>query len=174
MGWKNIKQTYCQEFDVYVDRKEKDINIYLFGQRVIWINTIKFEVSINSSFKSSNVVKSLYYKLDNAKNRGELKRLYDEPDTFMKDLPVYTVRDNKVVQEFCEEYGYNKPAHSGERMSNMYFKDRDEAKMFLKANITNDLWDAYNYSFRDNFAKAFKGTRKLVKTAWLWVKVRLS
>lgn len=174
MGWKNIKQTYCPDFDVYVDRKEKDIQILYYGSKVLTISTINFEIKAEPIVKASYPLKSLLIKLVNAAKRGELKRLYDTPDNFEKNLPVYTVKGNKIVQELCEEYGYNKPTHSGERMNNTYFQDRNDAKRFLKTSVTNNLRDVYNYSFRENFIKAFAGTWKLIKAVCVFIKTMLS
>lgn len=173
MGWKNIKQQFCPEFDVYLDNKEKEIQICLFGREAILINTINFEVKPGKLALSSYQLKLICNKLIQAKERGELKILYDNPDTFTQDLPVYTIKDNKIVQELCEEYGYNKTTHSGERMGKTYFENRKDAKAFLLKQTKNDLSDTYNYSFKDAFKKAFNGTGKLIKAAWAWLKVRV-
>lgn len=173
MGWKNIKQTYCPDFDVYVDKKEKSIQIYYQGIKVFMISTINFEITAEPIFKSSFRFKSLMGKLIDAKKKGELKRLYDTPDTFGKSLPVYEVK-NRIIPKLCEEYGYGKPTHSGEKMLYNYFVSRKEAKKFLRKSVRTNLRDTFNYSFMQNFGKAFKGTWKLIKSVCIFIKTMLS
>ena len=112
------------KMDVFFDAKEKDIQIYFYGNKSLLISTINFEVTAYPIVKSAYPLKSLLGKLLHAKQSGELKRLYDEPDKFAKSLSVYTVKENKIIKDFCEQYGYNKPTHSGERMNNTFFTDR--------------------------------------------------
>ena len=173
MGWKNIKQQFCPDFDIYQDSEKKEIRICLFGREAITINTINFEVTPRALALSSYQLKLLCNKLEQAKQRGELKRLYDNPDIFIQDLPVYTIKDNKIVQEVCEEYGYEKPTHAGERMGKTYFETRKVAKAYLRKQTKEELSNTFKYSFRDAFGKAFSGIGKLIRAAWVWVKVRI-
>lgn len=171
MGWKNIKEIYCPDMDVYLDRKE--IRIYFNGYEIIRINTENLEIATSNTLKTSKIVTSLAWKLENAKKNGELKRLLDEPDTFESDLPVFTIKGNKVVQEFCEKYGHGNPTHAGERMGNTYFQDRKEAKKYLKKTTTQNLKDTFHYSFVASIKNVTKGIGKLIKSVWVYIKTRV-
>ena len=173
MGWKNIKETFCMKMDVFFDAKEKDIQIYFYGNKSLLISTINFEVTAYPIVKSAYPLKSLLGKLLHAKQSGELKRLYDEPDKFAKSLSVYTVKENKIIKDFCEQYGYNKPTHSGERMNNTFFTDRKYAVEYLRKTATENLKNAFKYSFLDNIKDTFRGVWKLIKCTYLWIKARM-
>ena len=123
--------------------------------------------------KTSKIVTSLAWKLENAKKNGELRKLIDKPDTFESILPVFTTKGNKVVQEFCEEYGYNNPTHSGERMGNTYFQNRKDAIKYLRKTTKQNLKETFHYSFVASIKKAVNGTGKLIKAVWVWLKVRV-
>ena len=167
--WKNIKEAFCPDMDVYLD--EKDIRIYFNGYEIIRINTENLEIATSNTLKTSKIVTSLAWKLENAKKNGSLKKLLDEPDSFK--IPVFTIKNNKVVQEFCEEYGYGNPTHAGERMGNTYFQDRKDAIKYLRKTTKQKLKDTFHYSFVASIKKAVNGTGKLIKAVWVWLKVRV-
>lgn len=171
MGWKNIKETFCPDMDVYMDRK--DIRIYFNGYEIIRINTESLEIATSNTLKTSKIVTSLEWKLENAKKTGNLKKLLDKPDTFENNLSVFTIKGNRIVEEFCEKYGCGNPTHSGERMSNTYFLDWKDARKYLKKKTSENLKDAFHYSFIASFKNVIKGTVKLIKVAWVWLKVRV-
>lgn len=171
MGWKNIKQAFCPDMDVYT--YGADVLIYFNGYDIIRIDTETMKIDTNRTFKTSKIVQDLANRLENAKKTGTLRKLIGTPDAFSKDLPVFTVKGSKVVRELCEEYGYGNPTHSGDKMGCSYFRDRKEAVRHLKETTTQKLKDTFHYSFISSIKKAAKGTWKFAMALWVWLKVRI-
>ena len=59
---------------------------------------------------------------------GILKQIIQEPDDYEQLLPVFTIKDGKLVETFCEEYGYPNLTIEGELMyENTFFKNKIDA-----------------------------------------------
>lgn len=125
MGWKNIKDHYEIDYIVHVE----DDLIYIGSGYVP--NAIIIDEDCNIAEPEDYVIRNenlrtLYDKLSSDKEN--LKALIRKEDKFDKYLPVYTFQNGKIIEEFCEEYGWPNTTHSGILMyDNYFFKDRNEA-----------------------------------------------
>ncbi|MCM1031598.1 MAG: hypothetical protein NC410_09200 [Oscillibacter sp.] len=168
MGWKNIKETFCPDMDVFVD--ENYVHIYFDGFEVIRIFKEDFDIFVSYNYEPEPTIISLAYTLGEAKHNGILKKLLDDPDTFERDLPIFTIKNNRVVKDFCEEYGHLNLTHSGEVMLGSYFKNKEEAREYLKRRTTATLRLAFKYL---RVRKTKNGIVRFIKAIWAWIKVRV-
>jgi hypothetical protein len=140
MGYKTVKQHYDIKHIVAIYEK-KD-----FGGRCICIGSYLCHDLMAINILTAKVVKHYdergysanedLVRYDEAlkidEENGTLRKLIDVPDVFTASLPVFTVKNGFVVQEFCEKYGWPNTTHSGKIMhENTYFRTRDTAYEYL-------------------------------------------
>ena len=105
---------------------------------------------------------------------GVLRALIDEPDTFARNLPVFTTENWAVKAEQCEEYGWPNTTHTGRIMyENTYFRTRAEAYADLLKDTKNGIkhrWIAS--SVQDALRKLRRAIWLYMKTIGYWVAAR--
>jgi len=105
---------------------------------------------------------------------GVLRALIDEPDTFARNLPVFTTENWAVKAEQCEEYGWPNTTHTGRIMyENTYFRTRAEAYADLLKDTKNGIkhrWIAS--SVQDALRKLRRAIWLYMETIGYWVAAR--
>lgn len=181
MGFKAIKQHYGIKHIVAIYNEEKYggdcICIgsgYVHGLIAINIKTGKvFHSSIVTPGENSEIGQLAARIMEDEKN-GVLRALIDEPDTFARSLPVFTIDRWAVKAELCEEYGWPNTTHSGAIMyENTYFRTRAEAYAYLM----KDTKAGIKYSnFRENIAEVIVRIKRIFKRIcrvyWYWIAAR--
>ncbi|MFS2472362.1 hypothetical protein AAH161_12865 [Bacteroides ovatus] len=104
----------------------------------------------------------------------DVRALIDEPDTFARNLPVFTTENWAVKAEQCEEYGWPNTTHTGRIMyENTYFRTRAEAYADLLKDTKNGIkhrWIAS--SVQDALRKLRRAIWLYMKTIGYWVAAR--
>lgn len=78
--------------------------------------------------KNSILLLSIWDKLQELIDSGEIKDIIEGKDDIDPKLPVYTVKKGKLVKSYTDEYGWPNITEDGELMyDNTYFKTRIEA-----------------------------------------------
>lgn len=139
MGWKNIKEHYKIEHIVSF-YPSKGICIGSQYIHDIMIISPEGKVLKRGDGRLNDDIARYQKEID--ADPAKLVELATTPDKFDKSLPVYTYEDDKVVERFCEEYGWPNITHDGEIMyDNCFFKTKLEAakKAFSEAECLVDL-----------------------------------
>lgn len=104
----------------------------------------------------------------------DVRALIDEPDTFARNLPVFTTENWAVKAEQCEEYGWPNTTHTGRIMyENTYFRTRAEAYADLLKDTKNGIkhrWIAS--SVQDALRKLRRAIWLYMETIGYWVAAR--
>lgn len=104
----------------------------------------------------------------------DVRALIDEPDTFARNLPVFTTENWAVKAELCEEYGWPNTTHTGRIMyENTYFRTRAEAYADLLKDTKNGIkhrWIAS--SVQDALRKLRRAIWLYMETIGYWVAAR--
>lgn len=104
----------------------------------------------------------------------DVRALIDEPDTFARNLPVFTTENWAVKAELCEEYGWPNTTHTGRIMyENTYFRTRAEAYAELLKDTKNGIkhrWIAS--SVQDALRKLRRAIGLYMETIGYWVAAR--
>ena len=123
MGWKKIKDHY--EIDSLVHVED--------GCVIIGSGYVPRVIQIHPDGKITND-SGLHIKkfrdLDERlrANPDELVRLMKEEDVFERSLPVYTWKDGKIIECYCENYEWPNTTHDGQIMyENVFFPVRADA-----------------------------------------------
>lgn len=132
MGFKAIKQHYDIKHIVAIYNEEKYggdcICIgsgYVHGLIAINIETGKVFYSSLVTPGEDSEIGQLAARIKADEKNGVLRALIDEPDTFARNLPVFTTENWAVKAEQCEEYGWPNTTHTGRIMyENTYFRTR--------------------------------------------------
>lgn len=122
MGWKSVKEHYRIEHAVAV-YPEKGICIgspYVHDLIVIGFDGVVKK----RPDRTHNDALSRYQSEFDA-DPEMLKRLVLQEDKFEKSLPVWTYEGSRIVEKFCDEYGWPNVTHDGLMMhDNTFSKDR--------------------------------------------------
>lgn len=104
----------------------------------------------------------------------DVRALIDEPDTFSRNLPVFTTENWAVKAELCEEYGWPNTTHTGRIMyENTYFRTRAEAYAELLKDTKNGIkhrWIAS--SVQDALRKLRRAIWLYMETIGYWIAAR--
>lgn len=139
MGFKAIKQHYDIKHIVAIYNEEKYGGAcicigsgYVHGLIAINIETGKVFYSSLVTPGENSEIGQLAARIKADEKNGVLRALIDEPDTFARNLPVFTIDRWAVKAELCEEYGWPNTTHNGAIMyENTYFHTRAEAYAYL-------------------------------------------
>lgn len=124
MGWKTFKQKYKISHLVHVDEGEIHIGSY-YCSRIASVNLISGEVKNVSSF--SDFLEKNYPEILKS-SKEEILKVINEKDSFSQNLPVFTYRNDEILELQCEGYGFPNNTHSGLLMyDNTFFPTRKEA-----------------------------------------------
>ena len=152
MGWKNVKEHYGIGHIVQVC----DGMICIGSGYVPEIIIIDANLNIkrNESIGRGEPFDGWVSEMES--DLATLRRLIETPDTFARDLPVYTYDyDGNIIQHMCEEYGWPNVTHSGALMyENTFSESRDEIVKTAKATLS---------SARDNAARTLANVEKDLK-----------
>jgi hypothetical protein len=81
-----------------------------------------------SNSKGENELLFIWDKLHELIENGEINDIINGDDILIIPLPIYTVKDGKLIETFTDAYGYPNVTISGELMyENEYFKTKLEA-----------------------------------------------
>lgn len=70
----------------------------------------------------------IWDKLHELIKNGEINDIINENDILENPLPIYTIKDGKLIETFTDCYGYPNVTISGEIMyENKFFKNKEEA-----------------------------------------------
>lgn len=181
MGFKVIKQHYDIKHIVAIYNEEKYGGAcicigsgYVHGLIAINIETGKvFHSSIVTPGENSEIGQLAARIMEDEKN-GVLRALIDEPDTFARNLPVFTTDNWAVKAELCEEYGWPNTTHTGRIMyENTYFRTRAEAYAELLKDTKNGIrhrWIAS--SVQEALRKLIRAIRLYMETIGYWIAAR--
>ncbi|WP_281515301.1 hypothetical protein [Alistipes finegoldii] len=172
MGFKAIKQHYDIGYIVAIYNEEK------YGGDCICIGSgfvhglIAINIETGKVFYSSLVtpgenseIGQLAARIKADEKNGVLRALIDEPDTFARNLPVFTTENWAVKAEQCEEYGWPNTTHTGRIMyENTYFRTRAEAYADLLKDTKNGIKHRWIASSVQD------ALRKLRRAIWLYMK----
>jgi hypothetical protein len=122
MGWKSIKTHYgLENFIVQVE----DGAIHIGSGYLPDLIVIK-DGKVTETFEGSS--KAVALSADLQKDPDLLRQLCLAQDTFERSLPVYTFERGRILEEFCEAYGYPNVTHTGKLMyENQFFSKRKDA-----------------------------------------------
>lgn len=136
MGWKTFKEKFNIEHKVQI----RSGYLLIGSDYVSDLVTIEMDsgfVSSNSAFP--RFINENYPELYHATTEEILEALR-ENDVFEKSLKVYTYKGSRIVEEYCEEFGYPNTTHSGNIMhENTYFKSRRSAVREAQKNNKHEL-----------------------------------
>lgn len=133
MGWKAVKDAYNIEHIVEVD----DGNILISSDYLHGI--IKIDPKLKT-IEWGTLGERQYgdlarYWCDLHADLDKLWQLADAKDEFSTSLPVYSYSDGKIIEDYCEEYGWPNVTHTGKLMyDNVFFSSRNDA---IKRGIRN-------------------------------------
>lgn len=178
MGFKAVKKYYDIEHIVAVYDKRD------FGGPCICIGSPYIHNIIVIRIADAKVVKGYergnddlvryYTAIKEDEKNGILRELIDTPDVFIRNLPVFTIKDWAVVADCCEEYGWPNTTNSGYIMyENTFFKTREEAYAYLlKETAAGVRYCNFRYNFREGFDRIRRAFRLLFRKCWFWVAAR--
>jgi hypothetical protein len=122
MGWKSVKEHYQIGHYVTVDR---DKGICIGSPYVHDLIVIGFDGVVKKPPARTHNDELDRYLREFDADRELLKKLVTQEDKFEKSLPVWTYFGSRIVEKFCEEYGWPNVTHDGLMMyANTFSKDR--------------------------------------------------
>lgn len=160
MGWKKVKEHYDIVHIVQVSTKREygSVPCIFIGSPYIGdIIVIRMsDAVVLKRYKDGRInekLRALQIRLDKDSQNGTLKRLIDEPDEFLKLLPVYCIDDYRhIVEMHCEAYGYPNVTTSGKLMyKNTFVSQRRAARHYLvrRSKISPFWWEHVKDRFRE-------------------------
>jgi hypothetical protein len=122
MGWKSVKEHYRIGHYVTVDREK---GICIGSPYVHDLIVIGFDGVVKKRPDRTHNDDLCRYLREFDADRELLKQLILQEDKFEKSLPVWTYFGSRIVEKFCEEYGWPNVTHDGLMMyNNTFSKDR--------------------------------------------------
>ena len=110
MGWKSVKEHYQIGHYVTVDR---DKGICIGSPYVHDLIVIGFDGVVKKPPARTHNDELDRYLREFDADRELLKQLILQEDKFEKSLPVWTYFGSRIVEKFCEEYGWPNVTHDG-------------------------------------------------------------
>lgn len=100
--------------------------------------------------------------------------MIDEPDTFARNLPVFTIDRWAVKAELCEEYGWPNTTNSGAIMyENTYFRTRAEAYAYLlKETKAGVRYCRFSENFKEGLRRINRAIRFSLREVWFYIAAR--
>ncbi|WP_297409241.1 hypothetical protein [uncultured Alistipes sp.] len=181
MGHKAIKQNYDIKHIVAIYNEEKYGGAcicigsgYVHGLIAINIATGKVCFSSLITPGENSEIGQLAARIKADEKNGVLRALIDEPDTFARNLPVFTIDRWAVKEELCEEYGWPNTTHSGAIMyENTYFRTRAEAYAYLlKETKAGVRYCRFSENFKEGLTRIGRAIRIGLREVWFWVAAR--
>ena len=122
MGWKSVKEHYRIGHYVTVDREK---GICIGSPYVHDLIVIGFDGVVKKRPDRTHNDDLCRYLREFDADRELLKQLILQEDKFEKSLPVWTYFGSRIVEKFCEEYGWPNVTHDGLMMyANTFSKER--------------------------------------------------
>jgi hypothetical protein len=141
MGWKKIKSHFGIEHIVQVDGDA----IKIGSGYVPDLLTIKLAPTIQVE-KSSIISRGGELDIIADKMLADLskvKELFESPDTFGADIPVFTFEGGEIQEKKCEEFGWPNVTHDGCLMyENSFSKDRSEVVVWAQESAKSHVENA--------------------------------
>lgn len=181
MGHKAIKQHYDIKHIVAIYNEEKYGGAcicigsgYVHGLIAINIETGKVFYSSLVTPGENSEIGQLAARIKADEKNGVLRALIDEPDTFARNLPVFTTENWAVKAELCEEYGWPNTTHTGRIMyENTYFRTRAEAYAYLlKETKAGVRYCRFTENFKEGLRRINRAIRFSLREIWFWVAAR--
>lgn len=133
MGIKKLKEKYRIEHTVCRTEKGICIGSHYVHDVIVISEEGKFlkkykNGNYNDGWNTNEDLKRYQEEMLADEATGELKKVIDEPDVHGELFPVFTIHEGKLVETFCEEYGWPNVTIEGELMyENTFFKTKEEA-----------------------------------------------
>lgn len=122
MGWKLVKEQYRIGHLVAFHRGKGLCIGSAYVHDLVVLDPEAKTINVGRLGLSSNADLTRYYE----EMMGDQEKLWDlleQPDTFDKELPVFTYEGGDVVQYLCEEYDWPNVTHDGQMMyENTFFR----------------------------------------------------
>lgn len=180
MGHKTIKQHYDTGYIVAIYNKEDLGPCICFGSAYVH-DLIAISIK-DCRVKYSSIVRKgedseigrLAARVEEDAKNGVLRALIDEPDTFARNLPVFTIDRWAVKADLCEEYGWPNTTHSGAIMyENTYFRTRAEAYAYLlKETKAGVRYCRFFENFKEGLTRIRRVIRFSLREVWFWIAAR--
>ena len=132
MAWKNIKDHYRIE---HIVRMQDGVIKIGSGYVPDLISvTLDGVVSWGSMGECKNEDIARYYS-EMTSDLGKLRELIAAPDTFKRNLRVFTYKGSQIIEKQCEEYAWPNVTHDGLVMyANSYSPDKAKVVEWAKKN----------------------------------------
>ena len=136
MGIKKLKEKYKIEHTICITEKGICIGSPYIHDIIVISNEGKFlkkykEGKYDDGWSTNEKLKRYQEEMLADESTGYLKKVIDEPDNYGELFPVFTIHDGKLVETFCEEYGWPNVTVEGELMyENTFFKTKEEAVQY--------------------------------------------
>lgn len=126
MGWKTFKDYFKIGHQVTISGDYLSIDSPLkTGCARIELKSGKI---VDCKINGDKTFLKSYYPLVLNASQETIINLLSKEDTFSNSTKVYTIKDDKIVEQYAEEYGWPNTTHCGEQMyENTHFLTRREA-----------------------------------------------
>lgn len=180
MGHKAIKQHYDTKYIVAIYDTE-DLgpcvcigSAYVHDLIAISIKDCKVKFSSILRKGEESAIGKLAERVEEDAKNGVLRALIDEPDTFARNLPVFTIDRWAVKAELCEEYGWPNTTHNGAIMyENTYFHTRAEAYVYLlKETKAGVRYCRFVENFKEGLRRINRAIRFSLREIWFYIAAR--
>lgn len=135
MGWKKVKEHYRIGHIVQVTDQGLCIGSPYIHNLIVLApdgSILKDDGRANDDLKR--------YLKEFRTDPETLKRLLSEPDEFPVSQPVYTYEDGKVIEKYCEAYGWPNMTHDGQiQYDNTFSKDKHQVVAWAKRDLKTHL-----------------------------------
>lgn len=181
MGHKAIKQHYDIKHIVAIYNEEKYGGAcicigsgYVHDLIAISIKDCKVKFSSILRKGEDSKIGKLAARIEEDAKNGVLRALIDEPDTFARNLPVFTIDRWAVKAELCEEYGWPNTTHTGRIMyENTYFRTRTEAYAYLlKETNAGVRYCRFPENFKEGLKRINMAIRFSLREVWFYIAAR--